>query len=173
MSRLPVFCALLCLTVPGLAEEEKAEAHETPPKPCTTAEYRQFDFWVGDWDVYANDQLAGTNQITRVYNDCVLRENYRSKGGYVEGGWNIYDASTGRWHQTWVDSAGTLLQLDGGLKGKSMVLAGERQTADGAVIDRITFTPLESGHVRQHWELSDDDGKTWRTLFDGEYQRRE
>ena len=163
---------LLCLAVPSLAEEEKAEAQEKPPKPCATEEYRQFDFWVGHWDVYAKDKLAGTNRITRVYNDCALREDYETPGGYVGGSWNIYDASTGQWHQTWVDSAGTLLQMDGGLKDGSMVLAGKRQTPKGSVIDRITFTPLASGHVRQHWELSADDGKTWQTLFDGEYRRK-
>ena len=172
MNRLPVLCALLCLTVPGLAEEEKAQAPEAPPKPCTAEEYRQFDFWVGDWDVYAKDKLAGTNRITRVYNDCALREDYSTPTGYVGGSWNIYDASTGKWHQTWVDGVGTLLQMDGGLEDGSMVLAGERQTAKGAVIDRITFTPLESGHVRQHWELSSDGGDTWQTLFDGEYRRK-
>lgn len=173
MSRLLIFLALLCVAVPGLTLDDETGEDKAPPKPCSTPEYRQFDFWVGDWEVYANDKLAGTNQITRVYNDCALRENYRSTGGYVGGSWNIYDASTGQWHQTWVDSTGTLLQMDGGLTDGSMVLAGERQTAEGAVIDRITFRPLESGRVRQHWKLSADDGKTWQTLFDGEYRRSE
>ena len=171
MSRLLIFCVLLCLAVPGLTEEGAEE--KAPPKPCTTPEYRQFDFWVGDWDVYAKDQLAGTNSIERVYDSCALRENYASKGGYTGGSWNIYNASTRQWHQTWVDSTGTLLQMDGGMKDGSMILSGKREAKNGTVIDRITWTPLESGHVRQHWELSADDGQTWQTLFDGEYQRRE
>jgi hypothetical protein len=34
------------------------------PRPCTAPLHRQFDFWVGAWDVIgANGQFAGTNRI--------------------------------------------------------------------------------------------------------------
>ena len=34
---------------------------------------------------------------------------------------------------------------------------------------RGTWTPLEDGVVRQHFEQSGDDGATWTTWFDGYY----
>ena len=36
--------------------------------------------------------------------------------------------------------------------------------------ERITWTPNADGSVRQHWETSTDDGKTWKTSFDGLYR---
>jgi hypothetical protein len=39
---------------------------------------------------------------------------------------------------------------------------------------RITWTPSPDGsEVRQHWEVSSDDGVTWQTAFDGHYRRRQ
>ena len=38
---------------------------------------------------------------------------------------------------------------------------------------RITWTRDDEGaEVRQVWETSTDDGKTWTVAFDGRYQRR-
>jgi hypothetical protein len=53
-----------------------------------------------------------------------------------------------------------------------MVLAGERQTPNGKVTDRIVWTPLEDGRVRQVWDMSSDGGRSWQLLFDGLYTRR-
>jgi hypothetical protein len=36
---------------------------------------------------------------------------------------------------------------------------------------RITWTPEGDG-LRQVWETSSDDGKTWEVAFDGQYRRR-
>ena len=84
-------------------------------------------------------------------------------------------AATGRWHQTWVDSGGSLLLLDGGPLDGGMVLEGVAPADDDPRrLDRqrITWTPMPDGSVRQHWEVSADDGGAWRTAFDGRYRRR-
>ena len=53
-----------------------------------------------------------------------------------------------------------------------MVLEGTGKGRDGKPVrSRITWTPLEDGRVRQHWQLSRDDGATWTTAFDGLYSR--
>lgn len=41
--------------------------------------------------------------------------------------------------------------------------------SDGA--DQITWTPLGDGRIRQHWQVSNDEGKTFSTAFDGYYER--
>ncbi len=33
------------------------------------------------------------------------------------------------------------------------------------------FAGVSPGNVRQHAEQSDDDGRTWRTVFDGLYMK--
>lgn len=139
---------------------------------CDAPEYRAFDFWLGDWEVRTPDgKLAGTNRITREYGGCVLHEHYSTDRGYSGESLNIYDASRKRWHQSWVDSSGTLLLLEGGLHDGKMVLEGQTLDDDAKPIrHRITWTPNADGSVRQFWESTDAAG-TWGTAFDGQYTR--
>jgi len=142
--------------------------------PCSASEYRQFDFWIGDWEVFdSSGTRLGENLVTRELDGCALAEHWQSSRGSHRGNsYNIYDRSTGRWHQTWVDSGGLLLQLEGGLQGTAMVLQGQTRDAAGAVIrERIRWSPEPGGVVRQRWDQSKD-GVTWTTVFDGYYRRR-
>jgi hypothetical protein len=170
MTRLAVVCSLLAL-FPRATLTLQAQ---TPAPSCTAAQHRQFDFWIGDWNVYGpRGKLAGRNTITRVYGGCVIREHYVGARGYTGGSLNIYDGSRDRWHQTWVDNGGLLLELDGGFRDGKMVLEGETLDSTGAVQkQRITWEPLQGGKVRQHWQQSTDGGSSWTTLFDGTYTKR-
>jgi hypothetical protein len=85
----------------------------------------------------------------------------------------VYDASRDRWHQTWVDTGGLLLELDGALRDGKMVLEGETLDSTGSVQkQRITWEPRPGGKVRQHWQQSTDGGTSWSTVFDGTYTKR-
>ena len=152
------------------AQTTPPSAPPAPPPACQSEEYRQFDFWIGEWTVTQNGQPAGKNSIKPVDNDCALSENWVSAAGNFTGrSLNSYDRTTGKWHQTWVDSSGTLLLLNGGLKDGSMVLSGQVKGADGTTsTNRITWTPNNDGSVRQHWQVSAD-GNSWVTAFDGLY----
>jgi hypothetical protein len=140
---------------------------------CQAPEHRQFDFWLGDWQVTDTaGQVVGTNQITRVASGCGVLENWRSANNGNEGtSLNGYDPRAGVWRQTWY-GFGLHLDLEGGIEDGRMVLSGERQTQQGKVVDRISWTPLDDGRVHQVWEASQDDGKTWGVLFDGMYAPR-
>ena len=145
----------------------------TAAAPCDAVEHRAFDFWLDQWVVHgANGQLAGHNRIEREYGGCVLHERYSTPRGYSGESLNIYDAARRVWHQTWVDSSGTLLLLEGGLREGRMVLEGSLPGTDGKPVrQRITWTPNADGTVRQHWETSAADG-VWSTAFDGTYRRQ-
>jgi hypothetical protein len=139
---------------------------------CESPEHRQFDFWVGEWQVLkADGQLAGTNRITREYDGCVVHEHYATPRGYSGESLNAWDADRKVWHQSWVDSEGALLLLEGGLVGKQMVLQGAGVDEGRPVKHRITWTPNADGSVRQHWETAGADGK-WKTAFDGTYRKK-
>jgi hypothetical protein len=165
MRDLAIVVVLLAMTVTSSAAEG------TPP-PCSDASYRQFDFWLGEWTVTTPDgKLAGTNSITAVYGGCALREEWSGAGG-SGGSFNMFDRNTGRWHQSWVDNSGGLLLLDGELKDRKMQLRGTSRTEDRETIDRITWSPLAGGKVRQYWEQSTDGGKSWSVIFDGTYTKK-
>ena len=145
----------------------------TPAAPCASPEHRQFDFWLGDWQVHKPDGgFAGFNRITSEYRGCVLHERYATGRGYSGESLNVYDAARKVWHQTWVDDTGLLLRLEGRWNGNSMVLEGLAPGADGAMAkQRITWTPNADGSVRQLWETADSKG-AWTVAFDGRYTKK-
>ena len=139
---------------------------------CAGSSYRQFDFWLGSWDVTGPDgSAAGTNLIEKAADGCALVERWTGSRGGRGTSLNFYESATRQWHQVWVDNDGGVLQLSGGLEGGKMVLSGTAP-GDRTSRQRITWTPLGGGRVRQKWESSGDGGRTWKTVFDGLYARR-
>jgi hypothetical protein len=149
-------------------------AQASPPPPCAASEHRQFDFWLGEWEVAAAGTPVGHNRITPLFGACGLREEYAgARGGFAGTSFNVYDAARGVWHQTWIDNSGALLVLEGGLRDGRMVLEGQRPGPEGTTRrERIIWTPNSDATVRQLWEVSTDGGSTWSVVFDGLYRRR-
>jgi len=146
------------------------------PMRCEGAEHRQFDFWLGEWDVYGGplgDQLVGTNRIERGDNGCWLVEHWRGASGNHGTSTNAWDAQFRVWRQFWVGGDGVVLRLEGGRQGEAMVLGGELPDPKGGVQRQsIAWTPQPDGSVVQQWDTSDDGGATWQTSFRGIYRRR-
>jgi hypothetical protein len=119
----------------------------TAPSSCMSREHRQFDFWIGEWEVRGPaGRVAGTNRISKEYGGCVLHERYDTGRGYSGSSFNIYDA--GR-----------------------KVLEGETVSAGGGrTKHRITWTPNADGSVRQLWESTNASGD-WTVAFDGRYTK--
>lgn len=144
--------------------------------PCNTPEYRQFSFWLGEWDVKSAGAAtsSATNSLTSVHGGCVMMEQYVA-GAYSGMSINFYDATTKKWHQTWSDNGGGSLYLEGGLNTNgSMVLSDENFETSKitGTINKITWTLNPDKSVQQLWENSTDGGKTWATAFDGIYTKR-
>ncbi|HEX2585776.1 MAG TPA: hypothetical protein VHL14_11625 [Steroidobacteraceae bacterium] len=137
---------------------------------CSTPQHHAFDFWIGDWQVHTPDgKLVGHNHITREYGTCVIHEHYKTERGYSGESLNIYDATRKVWHQTWVDSDGTLLVLEGRPENGGMQMSGKLIDNKGkSSKQRITWTRNVDGSVRQLWEAADDKG-SWSVVFDGKY----
>lgn len=143
-------------------------------QPCRASqEYRQLDFWVGDWEVQGpKGKTLGTSSVQLILGECVVFENWTGAGGFSGKSFNLYNASTHKWRQIWVDDHGSMLEFTGEFKEGAMRYTGESRARDGKpLMDRLTFFPLAEGRVRQLWEQSADEGKTWNTIFDGTYIR--
>lgn len=153
-------------------------AQDAPPQRpgCIDQRHRQFDFWLGEWEVFLPDgSKAGENRIERIAAGCALQESWVGRGGFSGSSLNIFDRNDGRWHQIWVDSSGGRLALSGALADASMILSStlpHPTKQNVSVTQRITWTPGNDGSVRQLWETSEDGGKTWTTAFDGRYVRK-
>ncbi len=150
---------------------------QSPPTsaPCSAAEHRQFDFWIGRWQVFTPDgKKAGENTIEAIDGGCALIERWRGSGGFTGTSLNRWNPQARQWQQQWVDNQGGWLQLAGGLDGSSMLLAAsapDPKKPEVTLAQRIRWTLLPDGAVRQHWQTSRDEGASWTTAFDGRYVR--
>lgn len=168
-----VMAAALLTLGGGVAGQTATDApgDQKTAERCSDAVHREFDFWLGTWEVRNEEgELLGHNEIERVAGGCALLESWHSAGGGDGMSINTYDSRLGKWTQRWV-GVGATLWLEGGIEDGRMVLAGTspRSTSRGEVLDRITWTPLPDGRVRQVWEVSADGGKSWRADFVGYY----
>jgi hypothetical protein len=139
----------------------------------------QFDFWLGEWELtwpagqmggVEGEQGRGTNSISRLYDGMVIEENFALADRSFEGhSVSVYDESTGRWRQTWVDSAGGYIALSGGLEDGVMVLRTE-PTPEGRV-NRMVFREVTADSLMWDWQRSTD-GVVWSDLWNISYRRK-
>jgi len=168
--------AILLPILAATSEDTPAPKPSPAPSACAAPEHRQFDFWVGDWDVTTGGKRAGESHVERILGGCVIFENWKGAGGGEGKSFNLYDTAHKRWQQTWVDASGGLIEFYGELRDGNMCYTTESPTRgpDGQLrktLGRMTFFP-HGASVRQLWEQSMDDGKTWSVAFDGLYTRK-
>jgi len=174
--RLVLFTSMpmLMCAVPAIAQSPPPAPPARPPA-CTSVEHRQFDFWVGRWDVHrtANGQLVARSLIERLYGGCAIRENWMPLEGEGGGSLNAYLPGQDMWRQTWVDSMNSWAVFEGGLADGAMRLQGVWPGAAGPGSEplvRISWTREEAGAVRQFGEISHDEGGSWFPFFDLTYR---
>lgn len=144
-------------------------------QPCASLAHNQFDFWVGEWKVYhaTADTLLGTNHIKKILNDCVIEENWTGATGFAGKSFNTYNPADSTWNQVWVDVGGSTYHFSGRFKDNVMQMHGENMVNGKPVLfDMAYHFNKEKGTVRQVWKMSNDDGKNWKTIFDGIYRRK-
>lgn len=157
-----------------MAAAASTSAGPPPDAPrCASPEYRQFDFWIGDWDAYDADapsKPAARVEVDAILDGCAVREAYHGENGLVGESFSIYDASRKVWHQTWVTNRGQLLVLEGEFRNRRMTLRATETTAAGPVLWRGVWIPQADG-VRETAQTSSDGGKTWKPRFDMSFRR--
>lgn len=139
------------------------------------SEFRQFDFWIGEWEVYdsASGNKVGENSISGREQDCVLLEQWRGASGSTGMSMNYYNPLTEEWRQVWVSAGRYAIDIVGGLRGSAMVLEGYLFDYQGeSATFRGTWTPNDDGSVRQFFEQFNNDSQQWETWFDGRYVRK-
>lgn len=170
---LPFWTVMLSVAVPGIGLSQ-----DRPAPACDEVEgFHTLDFWVGEWEVFSDDQLAGTNRIEKILNGCAIMEHWTGAGGGEGKSLFYYHPTTDTWKQVWITQQAT---RTGAVKEKELVAGfqdgvrfrGRIPLPDGGFYhDRTTLTPLEDGSVRQVIEVSRD-GENWRVTFDARYLRK-
>ena len=167
---LPVLILFLtALMAPAVAQNQQP--------PCSAPSYRQFDFWVGEWEVVkpGTDTVVGHNHIKNILNGCVIEENWTGGGGFQGKSFNTYNPVDSTWNQVWVDMGGSTYHFKGRYADHVMLMRGE--TVSPRKKEKLLFEMSythdpEAGTVRQVWKTSADEGKSWNVMFDGVYRKK-
>ena len=162
----------LVITLLTLSAFIPLRAQTAPAAPVPPPESHQFDFWIGEWEVYGpQGRLVGHNKIEVVSGGFALLENWSAVGGNSGKSINNYKRATKQWQQYWVGSGGITTEYKGGLVDGKMVLVAEQLVPNRtSYFVRCTWTPNADGSVLQQFENSNDGGKTWTAGFAGLYK---
>jgi hypothetical protein len=173
MKKLYILASLIAIASLSSAQQQ--------PAPCSAPEYQQFDFWLGEWNVFENNNgkpgsPQGASRVTSIFDGCAIQEEYLDGKGTVVGkSLNAYYPQTKKWHQMYVDGFGQVIMLSGKRNNNDMSLDGEYPSVQNAgliIKQNITWTRLNNNEVRQHWILSTDNWQSTRDIFDGLYIRK-
>lgn len=139
--------------------------------PChAREEAKQFDFWIGKWNVTVGGRQAGVNEVYPILEHCVIYENWSGAQGGNGKSFNFWDAQRNHWRQVWVADGGNVLEYTGEYRDGAMRFEGFTLTASGdTVLQKLTFFNVAPDTVRQLFEASQDGGQTWQATFDGLY----
>ena len=151
-------------------------AGQSPSAPCQSdPDSHRFDFWIGEWDVTpANTTtVVGHSIVQSVSSGCALLENWTAGNGGDGKSLNAYNRGTRQWQQFWVGSGGAVTEYrESSWRGDTLVFLAHSRGAQGAYLQRLSFSRLDPNTVRQFGEISTDDGKTWTIGYDFRYHRK-
>lgn len=163
--------------IEAAVQPQPASPARSQAGPCESQPiYKQFDFWVGEWDVKQmqaeKGASVGASRIEKLTGGCSILENWESPG-FSGKSWNFYDVGLGKWRQIWIDGSGRKAEFSGEYREDAMRLDGGAVLADGRKVkSRMTFFNLGPDKVRQFAERSTDGGQTWTTTVDYLYLRK-
>ena len=167
--------AAAAAATPEQAAPSSSLSKNPPPSDlCDTPGHRQFDFWVGRWNVHRadTDQLVARSVIQKVYRGCAVQENWMPLDGAGGGSLNSYRPKINEWRQFWTDAANEVHDYTGAWDGQRMLFTGTSVNETGGQrILRMTFERLRDGNVVQTGYESPDEGKSWETRYRLVYRR--
>ena len=156
-----------------LAFGATALSGQTPPAPPVS--HHELDFWLGEWEAFADGKLDGTDRVEKILAGAVIVEHWRDSDGHEGKSWFYFYRPENRWKQVRVTDAG-------GVKEKACIeilpgggtrFRGEIPLRDGRkILDQTTLTLFSDGTVHQLIEQSSDVGRTWKVTFDAVYRRK-
>jgi len=135
---------------------------------------KEFDFWIGDWELTWNDTSKGSNAVTLEMNDKVLYEHFKDPvNNFFGWSWSVYDSINNKWKQTWVDNQGAYLDFVGQMENGMMILERSFTNKQGVFMkQRMVFYNIAKNSIHWRWESSSDGGTNWKINWLIHYKRK-
>ncbi|MGD8496138.1 MAG: hypothetical protein PVF05_08075 [Gemmatimonadales bacterium] len=158
---------------------------------CPEPEARQFDFWLGEWDVQNHNRPPNgdrwfetgraTDRVYTVLGGCAVVEHWRGyafpQAGHIVGfsvrAWNPAAES---WEAALLWPIGPNASFgtpSGGADGDDLVLRNQFEGSDGStVLSRLLFTDIDDDAFTWMNGISHDGGDTWQASWRMDFTRR-
>jgi hypothetical protein len=184
--RIFALLAIASCSAPVTPKPPVTPAPSAPKAACASAEHRQLDFWLGDWDVAIRARKApgsdewgegkGTQHVEAILGGCAISESFSADGPqepWAGKSYSVWQPQLGKWRQTWVDDAGSYLAFTGGLENGVMTLYGEPRTVKDVRFQmRMVFLNVTASSLHWEWQRSTDEWKTNTVMMAIDYTRR-
>jgi hypothetical protein len=143
---------------------------------CDTAQHHQFDFWIGDWQVFdaATDKLVAFDRVEKHSEGCIVQQNmnfvtdmYRRPGAkYRLAGMSINRYDGEAWLELWADNQWGAIAMRGSLdehgamvfktivpsRNRDLKIVWEKRP-DGSVRILQYVSPARSGKWQKYGDL--------------------
>lgn len=175
--------ATACIAGDGTADDRVWAPDERAYSAFSDDKHRQFDFWIGQWDVNLRmlqddltfrDTIGARANIYSILNGKAILELWDS--GPIKGySLRHYDPQTGRWI-LWLNwpsrNRSAVSSLSGEFRHGRGEFRSEFTNADGQTItQRYSFNDITPFSLRWDDLNSIDGGKTWRQNWRMEFTR--
>jgi tetratricopeptide (TPR) repeat protein len=143
--------------------------------PCASdSRHHAFDFWIGEWTVTQNGQFVGDSSVQPILGHCTIFEQWEGASGTFGKSFNYYDPAFDHWRQIWISDSRSIIEFTGQARDGGIFFTAETiDPASGDVTHhKFEFTVIGDDGVRQYWETSTDDKKSWQSIWDAEYTRK-
>jgi hypothetical protein len=175
LNRTPWSIAFLAAVLAGTSIGLPPRAYGAGPC-AANPENRALDFWLGEWTISApGGSPNATSRVTLELDKCVVFERWNGGSGHTGENLFAYSADDKSWHGMFADNEGRVhVFLDGTAAPGSAEFSGPSRGPQGeTILNRVTIHRVGDGRVEQVWQKSSNDGKTWTTVFRGEYTRKQ
>lgn len=159
-------------------------------RPCREAAAREFDFWIGEWNVVNRQRRpdgtawgvtgTATDRVYPVAGGCGIVEHWRgntAQGHVVGYSLRAWNPGHGAWDLVLLWPAPEqprFFTLRGGFRhGRGDFVRTFTDPAGNDVESRFTFSDITSDSLRWNNGTSRDGGKTWATTWIMEFSRRD
>lgn len=160
-------------------KQETTPAASTVSTNCAEPEYRQLDFWVGDWDLEWDKPDGtkghGTNIITKSpYGNCVIMENFDGAPTMQFKGMSVstWHKPAKVWRQTWVDDQGGYFALSGGPNPDGSFTLVTTRLSDKAPYSRMVWSAIKPDSLVWSWQGRKTDKDEWKDNWVIRYTRK-
>jgi hypothetical protein len=135
---------------------------------------RQFDFWLGDWEVTWGEGQRASNRIRKILDGHAIQESFDGSPSLALRGMSLsaYSPRLGLWQQTWTDNEGNYWHFTGGFQDGRMLLVSDDVIEGKPVRLRMLWYNITSDELDWNWERSDDGGETWQLRWHLHYRRK-